>query len=57
MYASFLENTGISTDDREFGITLDETMEGVSFLFGIGHRIGVIDFIGISQIKGQYKLT
>ena len=31
MYASFLENTGISTDDREFGITLDDYYGG-SFL-------------------------
>ena len=31
MYASFLENTGISTDDREFGIPLDYYYGG-SFL-------------------------
>ena len=31
MYASFLENTGISTDDREFGITLNDYYGG-SFL-------------------------
>ena len=31
VYASFLENTGISTDDREFGITLDDYYGG-SFL-------------------------
>ena len=28
MYASFLENTGISTDDREFGITMDDYYGG-----------------------------
>ena len=31
VYASFLENTGISTDDREFGITLNDYYGG-SFL-------------------------
>ena len=28
MYASFLENTGISTDDREFGITMEDYYGG-----------------------------
>ena len=28
MYANFLENTGISTDDREFGITMDDYYGG-----------------------------
>ena len=28
LYASFLENTGISIDDREFGITMDDYYSG-----------------------------
>ena len=28
IYASFLENTGISTDDREFGITMEDYYGG-----------------------------
>ena len=28
MYANFLENTGISTDDREFGITMEDYYGG-----------------------------
>ena len=28
LYASFLENTGISTDEREFGITMDDNYGG-----------------------------
>ena len=33
MFANFIENTGISTDDREFGISLDDFYGG-SFLLG-----------------------
>ena len=47
MYANFLENTGISTDDREFGITMKDYYGGSFMLFGTELRTDVTDFIGI----------
>ena len=53
MFASFLDNTGVHTDDREFGISLDDYYGGSSFLPGIEPLIIVIDFIDIKWILEQ----
>ena len=56
MFASFLDNTGVHTDDREFGISLEDYFGVVFFLHGTDHQIIVIGIIDIKWVVEQLIL-